>query len=273
MQYIIMEKPELKVYQPMKLDDPQRDFLHPLIPKPPFRMVFIGQTGCGKSNTIKNMLFSNGWYKNYFDQIYIWCGSRDDCEEYEILADMKKYKVWNEKKEEYYKRKTEYMSEKTSVSQGVDVDDLEELFESLEQNPEMEDDSTLFVFDDMIVNALLQSRGRFNVLDEAFIRGRHIGKGISLILSTQKYRALSQNMRTTNTSHLVIYYGLSKLDLDAISQENCGILSPNAFQKLFHDHVNKKYSFMIISQRSAPHEMFQNDKLEYIDIEPYRNIR
>jgi len=125
------------------------------------------------------------------------------------------------------------------------------------------------VFDDMIVSKLLQSKGRMNVLDEAFIRGRHIGRGLSLLISTQKYRQLNQNMRTTNTSHLVIYHGISKLDLQAISQESSGILSPEQFNRMFNDVVNKKYKFLIIFLRNEPDKMFMNSQFKFIDINKY----
>jgi|SRR6056297_1481708 len=264
-----MEDPEFVIYKPSKLDDMKAKYINSSLPKPPFRMVLVGQTGSGKTQLIMNMLFSKGFYRDYFEQIYVWCGSADDCEEYERISEEKKYRIWNDDKEMFYKTKKEDMSEKVSVSKGVDEDDLLELLDSLESEPITDDDATLWVFDDMIVSKLLQSKGRMNVLDEAFIRGRHIGRGLSLLISTQKYRQLNQNMRTTNTSHLVIYHGISKLDLQAISQESSGILSPEQFNRMFNDVVNKKYKFLIIFLRNEPDKMFMNSQFKFIDINKY----
>lgn len=265
------ETPNIKVYKPMKIEDEKRKVLNERIPRPPFRIILIGQTGSGKSNLIKNFLFTKGFYKDYFDQIYLWCGSLDDCEEYELLMENTKYMEWNEKKNEYYKSKKGELEDKMSISHGVDEDDLEELFDKLETDEEAEDDRILWVFDDMVVSKLLQSKGRMNVLDNAFVRGRHIGAGLSVILSTQKYRALNQNMRISNSSHLVLYHGLSKMDMDIIAMEASGILDKEQFLKLFKDNVKNKYQFLIIQLRESPEKMFLNSKFEYVDIQLYKN--
>lgn len=262
--------PSIKVYEPLKVEDEKRKLLNPRIPRPPFRCIFIGQTGSGKTNLIKNFLFNNGFYKNYFDQIYLWCGSMDDCEEYERLMENTKYRLFNDKKGEFYKSKKGDLEDKMSVSHGIDPNDLVELFNALETNEETEDDRILWVFDDMIVNQLLQSKGRMNILDEAFVRGRHIAAGLSLILSTQKYRQLNQNMRISNSSHLFIYHGISKLDLDAIANEASGVLDDEQFRDLFRDNVKKKFQFLVIQLRESPDKMFLNSKFEYIDIEKYK---
>jgi len=139
-----MEDPEFVIYKPSKLDDMKAKYINSSLPKPPFRMVLVGQTGSGKTQLIMNMLFSKGFYRDYFEQIYVWCGSADDCEEYERISEEKKYRIWNDDKEMFYKTKKEDMSEKVSVSKGVDEDDLLELLDSLESEPITDDDATLW---------------------------------------------------------------------------------------------------------------------------------
>lgn len=253
-------KLELKVYEPLKMEDQKAIILKKNLPKPPFRMVIVGSTGSGKSNLIKNFIYN--FYKEYFDEIYIFCGSADDIEEYERLGDKTKYRLFNYKKNKLYKSKTEYMTEKLIITQKTTAEEIEELLEQIEEDEEKP--RVLLIFDDMITTEIFKRSSNMNVIDTIMIRGRHIGRGLSVIFSTQKATALNRNIRNTNNSHIILFSNLGKLELKTIAEENAGNLDEKDFMKLYYDLTKNKYSFMIINKLAPPEKRFQNQNFEYI---------
>lgn len=254
----------LKVFNTLKNNDVQAKTIPIDFMKPPFRCVVVGYSGSGKTNVVKNILFNKDWgYNSYFDQIFVFCGSSDDVREYQRYALKTNVPVWNEKKEDYYKSIKINLSEKMLIEQNTSPEDVKDLIMELEEN-DLNNESSLFVFDDMIVDKLLKNTTTMNVLDEIFVRGRHIGKGISVIITTQKLRAVKQNLRFTNSTHLIVFHGLSPFDLDIVVKENSGYLSAEAFKELYNYNVDKKYRFIIIHQKGSAGRYIQNDRFDWI---------
>ena len=88
-----------------------------------------------------------------------------------------------------------------------------------------------------------------NAIDEIFVRGRHIGGGISCIISTQKYKQLNQNTRLLNATHISVFQSTQSIDLDAIASEHSGVKSKEEMLDLFRDQLQQRYSFITISTR------------------------
>jgi hypothetical protein len=254
----------LKIYDTIKDKDLQAKIIPIDFMKPPFRCVIVGYSGSGKTNVVKNILFNKEWgYNSYFDQIFVFCGSSDDVREYNRFAFKTNVPVWNEKKQNYYKSIKVNLTEKMLIEQNTSPEDIKDLIMELEDN-DLNNESSLFVFDDMIVDKLLKNTTNMNVLDEIYVRGRHIGKGISVIITTQKLRAVKQNLRFTNSTHLIVFHGLSPFDLDIVVKENSGYLTFEEFRDLYNLHVDKKYRFIVIHQKGSAGRYIQNDKLEWI---------
>jgi hypothetical protein len=259
-----MDNIEIKIYHPDKLDDKKIRVVHKKLPKPPFRMSLVGFTGSGKSNLIKNVLFNNKWgYNSYFDTIIVVCGSTDDCKEYERLAKQTKVPLWWEEKDKFYKSKKEDLIDKMIINQSADEEDIKEILKELEDNHE--NDSTLLVLDDMIVDKLFRNKVRPNVIDEIYVRGRHIGKGMSVIISTQKYMILSQNIRFTNSSQIVVYFGTAQMELEAIARENG--YEYEELLAIMDKLANDKFMFFILNQKAPREKAIQDMKFNYVRIE------
>lgn len=257
------EEPQFKVYPPLKNEDKQKSYLNKSLPTPPFRMVLLGHSGSGKTQLILNFLYSKGFYRRYFDNIFIFCGSQDDCAEYRRYASKTKVEQWNDEKDKYYKTIKEPMSEKVMVFQSTTEEELEELYDELENNPEYADQAHLFIFDDQITSSLLQSK-KMGMVDKLFVQGRHVGKGISTILAVQKLRALKQNMRTTNSTHIIAFHGISSMELEVLAKENSGHLTEDDFKKLFRKYVSKKFKFIVINQKADAEKRFQDNDFKII---------
>jgi DNA helicase HerA-like ATPase len=263
------EKIKLKVYEPKNNIDLKKTILPSQIPKPRFAISIIGTTGSGKSNLIKNFIFN--LYKCYFDEIYILIGSLDDLDEYTDLGENTKCQLWNKKKGQLYKTKKIPLSEKMVIENDVDEDELQELYTTLEeeQYKKQKRIRSLWIFDDKITSGLFKKAGNGGVINKLLVQGRHINA--SVIFTSQKYRMLPQNARANNITHLILFNGLSKQEMDIIAQEHSGHLAKDDFIKLYYDTTKEKYSFMVVNIMESREKRFQNSQFEYIDV-GHKNI-
>lgn len=259
-----MDTPELVIYHPERKDDKKAKIINKKLPQVPFRALLCGFSGSGKSNLIKNFLFNVKWgYNSYFDSIVVICGSMDDVAEYKRLAEKTNVPIWWEEKERFYKSKKENLSEKMVITHSADEDDIKQIIEEIEMNePE---NATLLVLDDMVVDKLFKNKMKPNVIDEVYIRGRHIGKGLSVLISTQKYMFINQNIRYTNSTHLFLYFGMSAMDLELVARENG--YEYNEFLQLMDKLAPEKFMFFVINQKASREKQIQDMKFKYIKIE------
>lgn len=236
----------LKVYKPViNFDSSKLKRIDKKLPLPPFRIVLCGPTNCGKTNMVKNFLFNQSWgYNKYFQEFYVWCASLDDLIEYKILARNNK------------------MDERFCFAQVYKDDDVKELITSIEKdNIEKENEekvNVMTIFDDQITNNIT-SRSKLNSLDTIFVRGRHFG--VSCLISTQKYRSLSSNVRQLNCSHVVVFEGTNMTDLQAIAEEHSGSRTKDEMLKILQDNLKEKFDFIIINNRE---HIIQNKQFEKI---------
>ena len=73
-----------------------------------------------------------------------------------------------------------------------DEDEVKDLFDDIEVLSEMKDVRSLFIFDDMIDQNIMNPM-KMGVLESIAVRGRHIG--LSIIIISQQYMKLSPPIR------------------------------------------------------------------------------
>lgn len=225
---------KLTVYGNGGQKDKKAKFLKPNLPHPVFRWILLGSSGSGKTNLLKNIVFNKKefGYGSYFDEIYAWIGNKDDYD--------------------FFKKKIKQRNIKNiKLFREFNADRLKELWNEIKQDEEEEEEDNeepnriLFIFDDMILQGI-SNRAKFGVLDDIFIRGRHFG--LSLIISTQKYSMLNQNMRKDNCTNISVFYPMNEEELKTIWQENITSVNKKDFLKCFLNHCSKKYSFLNIDK-------------------------
>lgn len=255
---------ELKVYHPIHADDKKIKIIPKRLPQPVFRMLLVGYSGSGKSNLIKNILFNTKWgYNAYFDNIIVVCGSADDVSEYRRIAKQTKVPMWWEEREKFYKSKKEDLIDKMVITQSASETDLKQIINELEDDTEKEL-STLLVLDDMIVDVLFRNKVRPNVIDELYVRGRHIGRGVSVVISTQRYLMISQNIRFTNSTQLVLYNGMSPMDIQTIANETG--YEYEEVLALLEKLAPEKYMFFVLNLKASREKMIQNGNFRYVKL-------
>ena len=221
--------------------DTKLNKLHTNLVKPPFRWVFLGSTMCGKTTYIHNVIFK--WYIDYFDRVYIYCGSDDDIDNYKKLA--KKYK----------------MSKRVWISKEVDLEELEELYDELEEKNKKKPIRSLVVFDDQAFNNVCSLAKKKNIVDKILMAGRHIN--MSLIMSSQQYTALNKNIRSINASAITVF-GCNDDELELISKEHSNHLTQKACYELMKKQTKKKYSNITIDRNRDIGDKFRDSFLNKI---------
>jgi hypothetical protein len=257
------------VYDLNKNNDDRLKLINPLAPKPPMRVVLCGHSGSGKTQIIFNFLKRNDiGYNKYFDLIFIFCGSLDDYENYETLTKSCKLDLYNKKGKKMKKHIT--LFDKSVIRQNTTINEMNELIHTLEHNEEFRDKRVLFVLDDMIVSSLLKNNNVVSPIDTLMVRGRHIAKGISTIISTQKYTLLKQNIRMINATHLFLFNGLPSHQMKLISSEVSGAYDEKEFINIYNKYAGKKYTFILINLKEDKSRYIQDNHFNYIT--PHQNI-
>ena len=251
----------IEVYDVKKACDTRLRYINKKLPQPPMRVITTGYSGSGKSNIIKNFIFNPKMgYCHYYDLIFIICGSLDDIDEYER---------WGKKSKCVYKDKGKVkelkIQHKLVIKDGISIDEFNELLSQLEHMEEFQDKRILFILDDMIVSNILKNTTTLSPIDTIFIRGRHITDyGLSIIISTQKYNQLKQNIRIINSTQQILFHGLPTQQLNLIASELCGGFNENEFKNLYKKHTREKYSFIVVNLKEAKEKYIQDKNFKYI---------
>ena len=158
--------------------------------KDPHTTIFTGQTGCGKTHPVLDLIEKE--YKKHFDYIVIICST---------LRVNKTYHVrdWINNDD-----KVSLMEPKDNLCQWIG--ELSQLLACFE---------TLFIIDDIIANKILEKKRQ--ALLELSISGRH--RGHYLWLLTKSYTVIPKSFRR-QAKAIFVWYPKERSDLKIIHDEN-----------------------------------------------------
>jgi hypothetical protein len=189
-------------------------------------LMIVGGPGSGKTNMIQNLINRKQFYYRRFEKVYIFSPS--------LKTIKKKIKLPAE-----------------NMMSKFDLARLEEIIAE-----EKESDNNILVILDDCVNDLI--RNMTPVLTMLYNR-RHIGKGLSCIITTQKYNKLPAEYRAV-MSHIAFFNGSAKKELSYLYDEYV-----NMEKKLFDQVVRTVFD--------GPHQFLYMDinKPEF-DSKYYKNF-
>lgn len=219
------------------------------LPKPPFFIIIQGSVGSGKTSLLYSLI-KNYQNNNFFDVIYF----------YNRVSDSDK--VW-----------MDFENKKTGVDLFHNYNDskLLELINEIDSVQTMRRAKNkrplniLFVFDDMAYSNIVR-RNKSTALDQLVINRRHYN--ISLIITSQTYKALNQNLRTNNLSHFILIRANLK-DLKNIAEDhNAGMVDIDDFITMYKTvKEGGKYDFLVVDYQDEPTKIFKKNFNEIIQIE------
>lgn len=195
--------------------------------KLPFRMLIIGGSGAGKTQTLMNILHNFG---NTFQNLFIITKNRDE-------------PLYN------------YLADKTSKEGGV------EILEGIQNAPDLDkldkEEQTLIVMDDLVLE-----RNQYQ-LEQYFIRARKLN--CSLIYISQSYYAVPKMIRQ-NLTYLVIKRLNTLGDLFRIMREYSLGVEKNELKKIYDASTTNKQDFLLVDLEEAPEDRFRKNFNEVYDI-------
>ena len=205
-----------------------------VVGKLPLRDIILGPSGAGKGILIANMILDI--YKGCFDRVYIFSPS--------INVD----KTWNPVKEYIEKSQKVDPKKEQIYFDHYDAEALEKIVSTqtkLAEHMKSQGYKNIFqiliVIDDFADDTSFSRHSK--LLHALFTRGRH--SMISTIVSTQKYRAISNIIRV-NATNLYVFRLRNAGDLDAWVEECSAVADKKTLLQLYQIATAEPYSFLFI---------------------------
>ena len=204
-----------------------------VVGKLPLRDIILGPSGAGKGILISNMILDI--YKDCFDRIYLFSPSID--------VD----KTWKPVKE-YIEKSLKVNPDKEKIYfDHFDPSELENIISTqrkIAEHMKTQNHTKIFqiliVIDDFADDYKMSHN---QLLNSLFTRGRH--SFISTIVSTQKYRAISNIVRV-NATNLYVFRLRNAGDLEAFIEEVSAVADKKTLLQLYQTATAEPYSFLFV---------------------------
>ena len=213
----------------------------------PFRMLIIGLSGSGKTNTLLHLI--NNFHP--IDKIYLYAKDTD------------------ENKYQYLINKREQAGIKNLNDPHAFIEysnDMNDVLDDINNYNKNRDKKVLIIFNDMIAN-IMRSEKFKAIVKELFIRCRKLN--ICIVFITQSHFRTPKDARLNSTHYILMKIG-NKKELKSIVEENPGHLDFKDFLKIYNYCTKEPYSFMMIDARPAARVTFKEKFDEPIDLRHLR---
>ena len=209
----------------------------------PFRMLIIGASGSGKTNTLLHLI--NNFHP--IDKIYLYA------------------KDLHEPKYEYLINKREQAGIKNLNDHHAFIeylDDMNDVLDDINNYNKNRDKKVLIVFDDMIAD-IEYNKNFKRIIKELFYRARKIN--VSIVFITHSYFRALKDARLNSTHYILMKIG-NKKELKRIAEEKSGNLDYKDFLKIYNYCIREPYSFMTIDARPTATIPFKKNFDEPINL-------
>ena len=195
---------------------------HALAPQWPFRLLICGQTGCGKTNLLLNLLLNY----LYYNRLYVFA---KDLSESSYMFLQEFFDDVHRKLDEDYEITEQIATFSSNKADIVDLDNLDKEYQNL------------IVFDDFVTE---KDQDR---IIELFTRGRK--KNVSVIYLTQSYYSTPKDIRLQCNYFMFFNIG-SKREVIEIEKDHAIGVTKEEFLEMFKSATEDPYSFMTIDLKT-----------------------
>ena len=200
----------------------------PQIPDNPYRMLIIGGSGSGKTDSLFNLIIN----QPDIDKFYLYT-------KYPYEA---KYQFLIKKRE-----RTGFKHFNDSKAFNEYPNDMDDIYKNIKEYNPNKKGKILIVFDDMIAD-MLSNRKLNSIVPELFIRGRKLN--ISVVFITQSYFAVPKNVRL-NSTHYFITKIPSKQELHQTAFNHSSDIYFKDFMNLYKECTAEPCSYLVIDAALA----------------------
>ena len=205
-----------------------------VVGKLPLRDIILGPSGAGKGVLLSNMILDI--YKGCFDRIFIFSPSIDVDKTWIPVKEYieKSQKVDTKKEKLYYdhydaEALENIVSTQHKVAEHMKTKGYTKIFQ------------ILIIVDDFADDPVFSRHSK--LLHALFTRGRH--SFISTIVSTQKYRAISNIIRV-NATNLYVFRLRYGGDLESLMDELNALTDKKTLLQLYNAGTAEPFSFLVI---------------------------
>ena len=196
----------------------------PYIPDHPYRILIIGGSGSGKTNTLLNLINE----QKDIDKIYLYA------------------KDLSEPKYEYLIRNCENAGIKHLNDSKAFIEcsnTMNDVYANIDNYNLSRNRKILIVFDDMIADIMTNKKFQ-SIVKELFIRCRKIN--ISLVFITQSYLSVPKDDVRLNSTHYSIMKINNKRKLQNIAINHSANIDYKDFIKIYKECTKEPYNFLTI---------------------------
>ena len=194
----------------------------PFIPDHPYRILIIGASRSGKTNTLLDLINN----QPDIDNIYLYAKNPYE-DKYQFL--IKKRESIGIKHFNDPKAFIEFSNDMEGVHKNINDCNLDK------------ENKILVIFDDMITD-MINNKKLNSIVTELFIRGRKLN--ISLVFITQSYFKVPKDVRL-NTTHFFIMKIPNKRELQQIAINHSSDINTKDFINIYKKCTDKPYSFLV----------------------------
>ena len=193
------------------------------IPEHPYRILIIGGSGSGKTNTLLNLINE----QRDINKIYLYA---KDLSEF-------KYKHLIRNRENAGIKHLNNSKAFTDCSNTMD-----DVYENIDHYNLNRNRKVLIAFDDMIADIMTNKKFQ-SIIKELFIRCRKIN--ISLVFITKSYFSLPKDVRLNSTNYLIMKIN-NKRELQNIASNHSADIDDKDFIKIYRKRTKEPYNFLTI---------------------------
>ena len=195
----------------------------PYIPDHPYRILIIGGSGSGKTNTLLNLINE----QHDIDKIYLYARDLNE----------PKYKILIKKRKD---AGIKHLNDPNAFIECSNT--MDDVYENINDYNPIRKRKKLIVFDDMIAD-IMGNRRFQTIIKELFIRCRKLN--ISLVFITQSYFSAPKDVRLNSTHYLIIKIN-NRRELQNIIINNSADIDYQGFMKIYREYTKRPFNFLTI---------------------------